>query len=95
MSINIKPIIICGGSGTRLWPLSRESFSKQFVPLIEGKSLLDLTLGRVKSLGPQFSYRMKNIVFLQDLLSHDPTAKNSSVSILLEAAGRNTPAAVE
>ncbi|WP_372662005.1 sugar phosphate nucleotidyltransferase, partial [Hydrogenophaga sp.] len=30
----ITPIILCGGSGTRLWPLSRQSFPKQFVPLV-------------------------------------------------------------
>ncbi len=30
----IKPVILCGGSGARLWPLSRESFPKQFVPLV-------------------------------------------------------------
>ena len=45
--VSITPVILCGGSGTRLWPLSRKSFPKQFVPLIEGKSLLQLTLERV------------------------------------------------
>ncbi|NBY05480.1 MAG: mannose-1-phosphate guanylyltransferase/mannose-6-phosphate isomerase, partial [Betaproteobacteria bacterium] len=48
---NITPVILCGGSGTRLWPLSRKSFPKQFVPLIGHKSLLQLTLERVASLG--------------------------------------------
>lgn len=43
----IKPIVLCGGSGTRLWPISRRSFPKQFVPLIEGKSLLQSTFERV------------------------------------------------
>ncbi|QJC55008.1 Mannose-1-phosphate guanylyltransferase 1 [Polaromonas vacuolata] len=43
----IIPVILCGGSGTRLWPLSRKSFPKQFVPLIDNKSLLQLTLERV------------------------------------------------
>jgi len=46
----ITPVILCGGSGTRLWPLSRQSFPKQFVPLIEGESLLTLTAKRLKSL---------------------------------------------
>jgi mannose-1-phosphate guanylyltransferase / mannose-6-phosphate isomerase len=48
---SIIPVILCGGSGTRLWPLSRKSFPKQFVPLIHNKSLLQLTLERVKELG--------------------------------------------
>lgn len=47
---SIQPVILCGGSGTRLWPLSRKAFPKQFVPLIDGKSLLALTLERVAAL---------------------------------------------
>ncbi len=43
----ILPVILCGGSGTRLWPLSRQALPKQFVPLIDGASLLHLTLKRV------------------------------------------------
>ena len=43
----IYPVILCGGSGTRLWPLSRKAFPKQFIPLLGGKSLLQLTLERV------------------------------------------------
>ena len=46
----IMPVILCGGSGTRLWPLSRRSLPKQFVPLIGGRSLLELALERVKPL---------------------------------------------
>eukprot|EP01041_Mallomonas_annulata_P029925 gene29926-biopygen22457 len=36
--MSITPVILCGGSGTRLWPLSRQSFPKQFVPLVGDKS---------------------------------------------------------
>ncbi|MFZ3129471.1 MAG: mannose-1-phosphate guanylyltransferase/mannose-6-phosphate isomerase [Rhodoferax sp.] len=46
----IHPVILCGGSGTRLWPLSRKAFPKQFIPLLAGKSLLQLTLERVAPL---------------------------------------------
>ena len=48
--INVTPVILCDGSDTRLWPLSRKSFPKQFVPLIGGKSLLQLTLTRVNAI---------------------------------------------
>jgi mannose-1-phosphate guanylyltransferase/mannose-6-phosphate isomerase len=48
--MNIHPVILCGGSGTRLWPLSRKAFPKQFIPLIGEKSLLQLTLERVAKL---------------------------------------------
>ena len=39
-------IILCGGSGTRLWPISRSLMPKQFVKLFEDKSLFQLTVGR-------------------------------------------------
>jgi mannose-1-phosphate guanylyltransferase/mannose-6-phosphate isomerase len=48
---SIRPVILCGGSGTRLWPLSRKSFPKQFIPLVGGKSLLQLTVERMAALG--------------------------------------------
>jgi mannose-1-phosphate guanylyltransferase/mannose-6-phosphate isomerase len=95
MPFNIKPIILCGGSGTRLWPLSRESFPKQFVPLIEGKSLLGLTLERVKSLDSPICVTNEEHRFLvQDLMNPYLQSGRSSESILLEPAGRNTAAAM-
>ena len=47
----ILPVVLCGGSGTRLWPLSRKAMPKQFVPLFKEASLLQLTLRRLKSFG--------------------------------------------
>lgn len=43
----ILPVVLCGGSGTRLWPLSRKAFPKQFIPLFGERSLLQLTLERL------------------------------------------------
>jgi len=48
----ILPVILCGGSGTRLWPLSRRSYPKQFSPLFQGGSLFSRTLRRVA--GPAY-----------------------------------------
>jgi mannose-1-phosphate guanylyltransferase/mannose-6-phosphate isomerase len=45
--MTIVPIILCGGSGTRLWPVSRDSFPKQFVPLLGELSTFQATLKRV------------------------------------------------
>ncbi len=39
----ITPVILSGGSGTRLWPLSRKSYPKQFAPLIGEESLFQAT----------------------------------------------------
>ena len=47
----IIPVILCGGSGTRLWPLSRKSFPKQFVPLLGKQSTFQQTLQRVADRG--------------------------------------------
>lgn len=46
---NIYPVILCGGSGTRLWPISRKSYPKQFVNLIGDQSLFQRTVKRVQA----------------------------------------------
>jgi mannose-1-phosphate guanylyltransferase/mannose-6-phosphate isomerase len=51
MASPIHPIVLCGGSGARLWPLSRADFSKQYVPISDGRSLLDMTLRRLGGFG--------------------------------------------
>lgn len=47
MPNRIVPLVMCGGAGTRLWPLSRESFPKQFIPLFGKRSTFQETLQRV------------------------------------------------
>lgn len=44
--MTIHPVILCGGSGTRLWPLSRKAYPKQFAPLLDDSSLYQNTLKR-------------------------------------------------
>jgi mannose-1-phosphate guanylyltransferase/mannose-1-phosphate guanylyltransferase/mannose-6-phosphate isomerase len=48
----IHPVILCGGSGTRLWPSSRKAYPKQFSPLLGEESLYQATLRRLQ--GPAF-----------------------------------------
>jgi mannose-1-phosphate guanylyltransferase len=43
----ITPVILCGGSGARLWPLSRKARPKQMLPLFEGRTMLQLTTERI------------------------------------------------
>ena len=38
----MKPVIICGGVGTKMWPMSRSASPKHFLPLIDGKSLFEI-----------------------------------------------------
>ena len=86
------PVVLCGGSGTRLWPLSRKSFPKQFVPLIGNKSLLQLTLERVSLLS-------KNVICVASdehrfLVAEAMQASKVQGTVLLEPVARNTAAAM-
>src|ERR1041385_5778483 len=47
MGSALIPVLMCGGTGTRLWPVSRESMPKQFVPLVGDRSTFQQTLERV------------------------------------------------
>src|SRR2546423_11643938 len=47
MSLAVIPVLMCGGAGTRLWPISRESMPKQFVPLVGDRSTFQQTLQRI------------------------------------------------
>lgn len=44
---DVLPVVLSGGSGTRLWPLSREAYPKQFLPLVSEHSMLQATWLRV------------------------------------------------
>ena len=85
---------MCGGSGTRLWPASRETFPKQFIPVVNGKSLFELTLERVKSIKDI----LKPIVITNEkykFLVRDALVNNKlKATVLLEPIGRNTAPAI-
>lgn len=49
MTDKILPVILCGGSGTRLWPVSREGMAKQLLPIVGDETMLQMTLRRVKA----------------------------------------------
>lgn len=93
-NIDIQPVILCGGSGTRLWPISRKSIPKQFVPLINNKSLLQTTFERVARLAdgqPIWTIANEEHRFL--VRDAAEAAKVDSRNIL-EPVGRNTAAAM-
>ena len=49
--MSITPVLLCGGSGTRLWPLSRKSYPKQFVPLVGDTTLFQASSQRLSGPG--------------------------------------------
>lgn len=88
----ITPVILCGGSGTRLWPLSRKSLPKQFVPLLNGKSLLQATLERCLELSATL-----HCVAAEEhrfLVARTMQQSKARGVVLLEPQGRNTTAAI-
>ncbi len=93
--MSIKTIILSGGSGTRLWPMSRESLPKQFIPLIEEQSLLDLTIRRVSSLGELTVVANEDHRFLvQEIVHRNFQLNEKTPKIILEPAIRNTAPAM-
>ena len=90
--MKIQPVILCGGSGTRLWPLSRQSFPKQFVPLLGNQSLLELTFNRLKV----FSNTAMCVASEPHRFMVQECLDNSSMlgELLLEPVARNTAAAM-
>lgn len=90
----IKPVILCGGYGTRLWPESRKNLPKQFIKFFEEKSLLELTLDRLE----KFDYLKKLIIVTSlnyQFIINDILKKRSfQASMLLEPESKNTTAAI-
>ncbi len=92
-------IILCGGSGTRLWPISRTLMPKQFVKLFDDKSLFQLTVERnSKICDSQFIVSNQEQYFLAyDQLEELQISGNQQpliVNYLLEPVGRNTAPAI-
>lgn len=88
----MKAVILCGGSGTRLWPISRKTYPKQFAPLFNGKSLFELTIDRNKDLVDGFIIIVNELQLELCKSQVPPTIKN--VTFLIEPVGRNTAPAI-
>lgn len=89
----IQPVILCGGSGARLWPLSREQMPKQFLRLTSSQSLLQQTLDRLTDLTTRspiiMGHQAHRFLMAEQLREMDQEAR-----IILEPEGRNTAPAI-
>jgi mannose-1-phosphate guanylyltransferase/mannose-6-phosphate isomerase len=90
------PIILCGGSGSRLWPLSRTQYPKQFLKIVGQQSLLQETISRL----PQNSdFLSPSICVISNqehrfLVAEQLREIEANYQLLLEPVGRNTAAAI-
>jgi len=90
-SPQILPVILCGGTGTRLWPLSRESYPKQFWPLASDKTMLAETAARGSGAGflpPMIVCNEAHRFLVAEQL------RDKGASIVLEPIGRNSAPAI-
>ena len=92
------PVILSGGAGTRLWPVSRSAYPKPFMCMADGESLLYKTLTRalrVSSTGDVLTVTGRDFYFLnRDEYARHPGADIDRMGFLLEPAGRNTAPAI-
>lgn len=92
------PVILSGGAGTRLWPVSRESHPKPFMRLADGESLLQKTYRRAAAVaegGEILTVTHRDYYFMsKDEFERDGVARKHTGIFLLEPMGRNTAPAV-
>ena len=95
MATTVVPVILCGGSGSRLWPMSRRLLPKQFLPLIGEKTLFQDTALRTRGAAncgaPIVITNAEQRFLASDQLAEIGIAPRT---LLLEPAGRNTAPAV-
>ena len=92
--IPVRPVLLSGGSGTRLWPLSREAYPKQFLPLAGDHTMLQETWLRVAELADAAPIVVANEEHRFLAAEQLRQVGVSAPAILLEPVGRNTAPAI-
>lgn len=90
----LLPVILAGGSGTRMWPLSRMSYPKQFLSLYSDDSMIQDTFNRLKNISHDASLVICNDEHRFLVAEQLRRINNKKVDILLEPVGKNTAPAV-
>lgn len=94
MSQIIHPILLCGGSGTRLWPLSRKSYPKQFTDLVGDESLFQASARRLSGDGFFAPAIVTGSDFRFVVLEQLAALEIVPAEVLIEPSARNTAAAI-
>ncbi len=94
MKSKIHPVILCGGSGTRLWPLSRKSFPKQFAKVVGDESLFQSSVRRFAGAGFAAPIIVTGDPFRFIVTEQMAAIEKDPATILIEPEGRNTAPAV-
>jgi mannose-1-phosphate guanylyltransferase/mannose-6-phosphate isomerase len=91
--MKIRPVILCGGAGTRLWADNKKHQAKQFIDF-GGWTLFGRTLERIKN--PIFDYPIisTNLKYLKDIKKHLENKRIKKYKIVLEPAKKNTAPAI-
>ncbi|VWM19944.1 mannose-1-phosphate guanylyltransferase [Burkholderia lata] len=95
--VSLLPIILCGGAGSRLWPVSRESHPKPFIRLADGESLLQkafLRAARLADVDEVLTVTNRDLFFKTEDEYREVNATGLATSFILEPFGRNTAAAI-
>ncbi|MEM1160173.1 MAG: mannose-1-phosphate guanylyltransferase/mannose-6-phosphate isomerase [Pseudomonadota bacterium] len=94
----ITPVLLCGGAGTRLWPLSRKSYPKQFADLVGDETLFQASARRLSGDGDGYAYGAPLVVTGADfrfiVAEQLQAAGIDPGAIVIEPSGRNTAPAV-
>ena len=93
MNMKVRPIILCGGEGSRLWPNSRNNLAKQFIDF-GGWSLLEKSLQRINSKIYDYPIISTNKKYLKKINICLKKLKIKKYKIVLEPAKRNTAPAI-
>lgn len=99
MPLSLTPVVLCGGSGTRLWPMSRRLLPKQFLPLVSGKTMLQDTVLRAADISGAESpvivcneehrflaaEQLRAIGISPELIILEPSARNTAPALAAAA----------
>ena len=91
---SIVPVVLSGGSGTRLWPLSREKYPKQLLPLVDDQSMLQATVARIDGIPGVGDPLLVCNEEHRFVVAEQVRLLNKRGKIILEPFGRNTAPAL-